>query len=72
MDSWSKFHKTFLPNRELFYLNLNIKHISETDYEHSTNVWNTMTFMLKVILQRNMFLFSPRFSFDCCIQNETF
>ena len=41
MDSFSKFNDTELPDREEFYSLLNDNNISEDDYKHAQNVWNT-------------------------------
>ena len=34
MDSWERFDKTSLPDKETFYSNLNIKDIKDVDYRH--------------------------------------
>ena len=41
MDSFSKFNYTELPRREDFYSLLTDNNISEDDYSHAQNVWNT-------------------------------
>ena len=41
MDSFSKFNDTELPKREEFYSLLTDENISEDDYSHAGNVWNT-------------------------------
>ena len=41
MDSFEKFNKTELPTKEEFYSILNNEHISDEDYCHAENVWNT-------------------------------
>ena len=41
MDSWDKFEETMLPPQIYFYSELNIKEISNNDYEHAQKVWNT-------------------------------
>ena len=41
MDSLAKFNKTELPTKEDFYSILNNEHITDKQYEHSQNVWNT-------------------------------
>ena len=41
MDSFEKFDKTELPTKEEFYSILNNEHITDEDYSHSQNVWNT-------------------------------
>ena len=41
MDSWKKFEKESLPDKEYFYSELNKEHISDEDYTHAHEVWNT-------------------------------
>ena len=41
MDSFDKFNKTELPTKEQFYSILNNEHITDEDYQHAQNVWNT-------------------------------
>ena len=41
MDSFEKFNKTELPTKEEFHSILNNEHISDEDYSHAENVWNT-------------------------------
>ena len=41
MDSFSKFNDAQLPKREDFYSLLNDENISNDDYSHARNVWNT-------------------------------
>ena len=41
MDVIEKFNDTKLPPREVFYSKLSGKGISEKDYKHACNVWNT-------------------------------
>ena len=41
MDTEEKFNDTKLPPREVFYSKLSGKGISEKDYKHACNVWNT-------------------------------
>ena len=43
MDSFDKFSETNLPKKEEFYSILNDEHISDEDYEHAKNVWNTFS-----------------------------
>ncbi|XP_057291902.1 uncharacterized protein LOC130614489 [Hydractinia symbiolongicarpus] len=40
MDSWRRFKETDLPPKEAFYSKLNMKGISDNDYEHTKTVWN--------------------------------
>ena len=42
MDGWEKFEETSLPAKDAFYSRLNMKDISDQDYEHAQQVWNTM------------------------------
>ena len=42
MDGWEKFEETRLPAKDAFYSRLNMKGISDQDYEHAQQVWNTM------------------------------
>jgi len=41
MDSWDKFDDSRLPSQMAFYSMLNDEYISDKDYEHAQNVWNT-------------------------------
>ena len=41
MDMWKKFEETSLPPKDAFYSRLNMKGISDQDYEHAQKVWNT-------------------------------
>ena len=38
MDSWERFDKTLLPNKEAFYSSLKIKDITDIDYRHPKKV----------------------------------
>ena len=40
IDCWEKFNEDRLPGREEFYSRLNLRKISEKDYEHALAVWN--------------------------------
>ena len=42
MDGWKKFEETKLPPKNAFYSKLNLKGISDQDYEHAQQVWNIM------------------------------
>ena len=39
MDSWKRFDKTSLSNKEVFYSELNLEYITDKDYEHAQKVW---------------------------------
>ena len=41
MNSFEKFNKTELPTKEEFYSILSDEHITDEDYQHAKNVWNT-------------------------------
>ena len=40
MDSWERFDEVSLPDREVFYSKLNLKDITDKDYEHPQKVWS--------------------------------
>ena len=42
MDGWEKFEETSLPPKDTFYSRLSMKGISDQEYEHGQQVWNTM------------------------------
>ena len=42
MDGWENFEETSLPPKDVFYSRLNMKSISDYDYEHAQQVWNIM------------------------------
>ena len=42
IDGWKKFEETSLPPKDAFYCRLNMKDISDHDYGHAQQVWNTM------------------------------
>ena len=42
MDGWKKFEETSLPLKGAFYSKLNMKGISDQDYEHAQQVGNIM------------------------------
>ena len=39
MDGWDKFNEKIILGKELFYSNLTLENISETDYAHANNVF---------------------------------
>ena len=41
MDSWKRFKEESLPDKESFYSELNDEHITDDDYAHAQNVWDT-------------------------------
>ena len=41
MDGWKRFNETELPSRDKFYSTLNLEDISDDNYVHAINVWNT-------------------------------
>ena len=40
MDHWEKFNKTPLPEKENFYINLNMRDFTDPDYAHTRRVCN--------------------------------
>ena len=42
MDGWKKFEETSLTPKDAFYSRLNMKGISDNDYKHAQQVWNTI------------------------------
>ena len=38
MDEWEKFDETKLPQKEEFYGNLNVEHITDADHIHAKRV----------------------------------
>ena len=43
MDSWGRFDEILLPNKEVFYSNLNKDDITDVDYRHAKKVFNNFT-----------------------------
>ena len=41
MDSWKRFNETDLQSKDKFYSELSLEDISDNDYAHAINVWNT-------------------------------
>ena len=39
MDSWNKFNDLELPNNDMFYSKLNMRGVSDKDYDHARSVW---------------------------------
>ena len=44
MDNWERFDETSLPNKEVFYSNLNMEDITDVDYRHAKRVFNGIAF----------------------------
>ena len=42
MNGWEKFEETGLPPKDAFYSRLNMKGITDQDYEHAQQLWNIM------------------------------
>ena len=47
MSNFDKFNDTQLPSQNKFYSQMNNQHISNEEYSHAQNVWNT--FQLKTM-----------------------
>ena len=41
MNSWKRFNETELSSKDKFYSTFNLEDISDDDYAHAINVWNT-------------------------------
>ena len=52
MDSWRKFEETSLPPKDASYSRIKMKGISDQDYEHAQQVWNTMATITILTLQK--------------------
>ena len=39
INSWEKFNETSLPDKNEFYISLNMKGIIDKDYEHAKRIW---------------------------------
>ena len=56
MDCPSKFNDTALPSHEDFYCILNDENISDEDYKHAKDVWNTFKVIpLKLFYYQTVF-----------------
>ena len=42
MDGWERFDKTSLPNKKVFYSELNLGDITDKDYQHAQKVWGSI------------------------------
>ena len=49
MDNWERFNETLLPNKEAYYINLNMEDITDTDYTHANTVFKE--FKLKTLVE---------------------
>ncbi|CAI6372082.1 unnamed protein product [Macrosiphum euphorbiae] len=54
VDSWSKLDDTFLPSKLEFYNSLTDEGISDEDYKHAENIWQT--FDIKTIVNIAIFI----------------
>ena len=52
MDTWRKFEETSLPPKDASYSRIKMKGISDQDYEHAQQVWNTMATITILTLQK--------------------
>ena len=43
MDSWERFNKTSLPDKEAFHSNLNVEDITDVDYRHAKRVFKNLS-----------------------------
>ena len=43
MNSWERFNETSLPDKEAFYSNLNMEHITDIDYKHTKRVFKNLS-----------------------------
>ena len=42
MDSWGRFNETSFPDKEAFYSNLNMEHITDVDHRHAKRVFKSL------------------------------
>ena len=52
MDSWERFNKTSLPDKESFFRNLNIEDITDVNHRHAKRVFSYVT--LKNLSNKNL------------------
>ena len=52
MDNWGKFEEAKLTTQNAFYSKLNLKGISDQDYEQAQEVWNRIKPALNVTFMR--------------------
>ena len=76
MDSWKKFEEISLPRKDAFYSRLNMKGISDQDFEHTQQVWNnmekkTLGFCHDTCLKTDVLLLADVFETfrDTCLEN---
>ena len=63
MDDWKKFNETTLSEKEEFYVNLNMKNITEEDYIHITSV--SKDFEIKKLVEyHDLYLKSNNYVFE--------
>ena len=43
MDTWQRFDKTSLPDKEAFYSDVNMEDITDVDYRHGKTVFEYLT-----------------------------
>ena len=46
IDGWDKFNEKIIPSKELFYSNLTLENISETDYAHANNIFKKLILII--------------------------
>ena len=59
MDSWERFNETSLPDKEVFYSNLNIEDITDIDYKHA-----------KIVFKNLIYKYLGDYH-DFCVQSDT-
>ena len=59
IDDWKISNETEIPSKDKFYSNLNMKNISDKDYDHVKNIWST--FNIKHLGEHH----------DLCVQSDT-
>ena len=52
MDSWERFDETSLPDKEAFYISLNMEDITDVDHRHAKRVFNEVA--LKSLNNKNL------------------
>ena len=43
IDSWGRFNETLLPDKEVFYSNLNVEDITDVDHRHAKRVFKNLS-----------------------------